>query len=156
MADNSLAKILVVGSNGSGKDLLLERIAISIEHIPEAGIRFFQKTIAGESGEISLQIWEWVHGDNPHSLKPSYSAGASAAVVVFDVRSIFSFEQAKVWIRIVQDINKIDNVMLVANYAQDEPHRVIPASDAQELADDRKCLYREVDSTNSADFEACL
>jgi GTPase SAR1 family protein len=109
-----------------------------------------------EGGEVKLQIWEWVHGDNPHSLKPSFSAGASAGIVVFDVRSIFSYEQTKVWIRILQDINKIDPVMLVANYVQDAGRRVIPTSDAIDLAKERKCLYQEVDSTTGADFEACL
>jgi GTPase SAR1 family protein len=156
VSSENAVKILVVGSNGSGKDLLLERVAAPVGDLPEAGVRFFHKTISVEDEEANLQIWEWVHGDNPHSLKPSFSAGASAAIVVFDVRSIFSFEQTKVWIRILQDINKIDPVMLVANYAQDAGRRVIPEKDGIDLAKERKCLYQEVNSTTGTDFETCL
>ncbi len=152
MSEGKSIKILVVGSEGSGKGLLLPKIAATVGNVGEVGIHFFQMSLDGQS----LQFWEWVGADNPRSPKPGFYDGANAACVVYDVRSLHSFEQAKVWIRVIQTDFKIDSVLLLANYCDDVENRVILPQDGRFVVGTRNFLYFEVDPTKVAEILECI
>ncbi len=142
MAEIKPLKILLVGSEGSGKGRLLGKIATVMGFSQETGIRFFKTTLDGQP----LQIWEWIGADNPRSPKPGFYEGANGACVVFDARSIHSFEQAKVWIRVLQGDYQINSVLLLANYCQNDAERVVFPQDGRFLAGTKNFLYFEVDA----------
>ncbi len=134
-------KILVVGSESSGKGRLLGKIATAVGFSEEIGIRFF-KTMFDEQ---PVQFWEWVGADNPRSPKSGYYEGANGACVVFDARSLHSFEQAKVWIRVLQADYQITNILLLANYCHDDVSRAVLPQDGRFIAGTKNFLYHEVD-----------
>ncbi|OLS14034.1 MAG: ras-related protein RHN1-like [Promethearchaeota archaeon CR_4] len=91
-----------------------------------------------------VQFWEWVGVDNPYAPKLGFYEGASGACVIFDVRSLHSFEQAKRWIRVLQADYKINPILLLANNCQDKTNRIILSQDGRFLAETKKVLYFEV------------
>jgi len=149
MAEVKPIKILVVGSEGSGKGYLLRRIATPFSDASEIGMRFFTTTLDGQP----LRFWEWVGTDNPHSPKPEFYEGASGACVVYDVRSLHSFEQAKLWTWVLQADYKINSVLLFANYCQDKANRLILPEDGRYLAEWKNLLYFEADAGQAVEIE---
>lgn len=137
----------MVGSEGSGKGLLLRNIATMVGYVQEVGIRFFRMFLDGQT----IQFWDWMGPDNPRSPKPGFYDGASAACVIYDVRSLHSFEQAKVWIRVLQSDFNIYSGLLLANYCDDKENRVILPQDGRFVAGTRNFLYFEVDQNKIAE-----
>ncbi len=149
MAEKKPIKVLVVGSEDSGKGLLLRQVGTAVGVTQEIGIRFFKTKLDDQT----IQFWEWVGADNPRSPKPGFYEGASGACVVYDVRSLHSFEQAKVWIRVLQADYNINSVLLLANYCKDEENRIVFSQDGRFLAGTKNFLYFEVDPNLAPEIE---
>ncbi len=136
----------MVGSTGSGKGSLLHKFAATVGATKDIDIRFYKDTIDGQP----ILFWEWVGTNNPRSPKPEFYTGARAACVVYDSRSIPSFEQAKAWIRVIQAEYNIHSVLLLANYCQDHNNRVILPQEMEFLASTKNLMYCEVDPATVA------
>ena len=67
--------------------------------------------------KIKLQIWDTAGQERYHSLAPMYYRGAQAAVVVYDITSLDSFQRAKSWVDELQRQGSA-NVVLIAPHCQ--------------------------------------
>ncbi len=51
------------------------------------------------SAQVELSLWDTAGQERFHSLGPIYYRDAAAALIVFDITDIDSFERAKAWVK---------------------------------------------------------
>ena len=56
------------------------------------------QTLHVDGDTMKFEIWDTAGQERYHSLAPMYYRGANAAVIVYDITSIDSFERAKKWV----------------------------------------------------------
>ncbi|KAJ0724220.1 putative small GTP-binding protein [Helianthus annuus] len=82
------------------------------------GAAFFTQAVSINKTTVKFDIWDTAGQERYHSLAPMYYRGAAAAVVVYDITNMASFERAKKWI---EELQKQGNphlvTVLVANKA---------------------------------------
>lgn len=80
-----------------------------------------------------------------------YYRGASAALVVFDITHMSSFERAKKWVaELRQNVTNPNLVIaLVGNKSDLAEQRVVPEVDAREYAEEASLLYFETSAKDS-------
>ena len=60
------------------------------------------QTVVLDDVTVKFEIWDTAGQERYHSLAPMYYRGAQAAVVVYDITSIESFERAQSWVKELQ------------------------------------------------------
>ncbi|KAF5776299.1 putative small GTP-binding protein [Helianthus annuus] len=82
------------------------------------GAAFFTQVVSINKTTVKFDIWDTAGQERYHSLAPMYYRGAAAAVVVYDITNMASFERSKKWI---EELQKQGNphlvTVLVANKA---------------------------------------
>lgn len=53
---------------------------------------------------MELQLWDTAGQERFHSLGPIYYRDAAAALIVFDITDMDSFERAKAWVKELQQM----------------------------------------------------
>lgn len=81
-------------------------------HEPTVGALFLTRKIKVEDKNIKYDIWDTAGQERYHSLTPMYYKNAKAAIVVFDVSSVPSFERAQKWTIELQE--KADKGIVIA------------------------------------------
>lgn len=54
--------------------------------------------------QVELSLWDTAGQERFHSLGPIYYRDAAAALIVFDITDIDSFERAKAWVKELQQM----------------------------------------------------
>ena len=54
--------------------------------------------------QVELQLWDTAGQERFHSLGPIYYRDAAAALIVFDITDMDSFERAKAWVKELQQM----------------------------------------------------
>ncbi len=84
------------------------------------------QTLHVDGDTLKFEIWDTAGQERYHSLAPMYYRGANAAVVVYDITSIESFERAKKWTMELQKQAQPDIVIaLVGNKTDLETQRQV-------------------------------
>tara|TARA_Y100000996_G_scaffold329839_1_gene265978 strand:+ start:73 stop:654 length:582 start_codon:yes stop_codon:yes gene_type:complete len=130
-------KIVFLGASGVGKSSIAMRYvrdAFFEYNEPTIGAAFLTMPVSCEGREISLDIWDTAGQERYSSLAPMYYRGASAAIIVYDITSIESLNQAKRWVREVR--GSIDNcpIVLVGNKLDLDSLRQVSLDDATDYA----------------------
>jgi small GTP-binding protein len=112
-------KVVFLGALGVGKTSLITRYIsneFSKDHSATVGIDFFTKPIQVRDRTVNFQIWDTAGQERFRSLIPFYIRDSSIAVIVYDVSSQQSFEEAKFWHKTVVNERGRDVLcILVAN-----------------------------------------
>lgn len=133
-------KMIMVGDYGSGKTSLVHR------YIHKQFSNFYKATIGVDItsksvqvaglGEVEAQVWDIAGQDNFAKVRSRFYQGASAAIVVFDLTRLPTFENISNWIsEIKKDIGKIPMV-LVGNKSDLTSQRGIAAEELQKFAEE--------------------
>lgn len=94
-------KVVILGASQTGKTSIVQRILTNrFQSDTEAtvGASFFTKTVSIDDKTIKLDIWDTGGQERYRSLAPMYYRDARAAVIVFDVTSTESLDEAADWI----------------------------------------------------------
>ena len=67
------------------------------EHQLTIGVEFGARNLTVGENIFRIQIWDTAGQERYHALTPMYYRNANAAVVVFDVSNVTSFERAQKW-----------------------------------------------------------
>eukprot|EP00954_Amorphochlora_amoebiformis_P020579 1340440-Amorphochlora_amoeboformis.AAC.1 len=100
MDDDILLKILVVGDPAVGKTSLIQRYAndeFNEDQKTTIGVEFAFKMYELEDRSVNIQLWDIAGQDRFIGLLRTFYRGASAAVVVFDISSSKTLENAGKW-----------------------------------------------------------
>lgn len=141
-------KFVLVGASSAGKTSLILRCKNDVFYEytdPTIGALYLKNTIKVDGRELNFELWDTAGQEAFRSLTPLYLRNFRVAIIVFDVTSRQSLEEAKYWIKEILKTpeskrsdtlvalcgNKID----MAGERQVEPQK--------ELADQYNILYYE-------------
>ena len=131
-------KVALLGSSGVGKSSIALRFVRNIfleNNEATIGAAFLTMPITRNDREISLDIWDTAGQERYNSLAPMYYRGSSAAIIVYDITSIETFNQAKRWVREIQDSLSNCFIILVGNKIDLESCREVQNIAAKEYAE---------------------
>ncbi|CAL9089749.1 unnamed protein product [Musa textilis] len=121
---------------GTGKSsLVLRFVKGQFLEFQESTIRaaFFSQTLAVSDATVKLEIWDTAGQERYHSLAPMYYRGAAAAIIVYDICRMESFERAKKW---VKELQKQGNPNMVTALAGNK----CDLADKREVLTEASCL----------------
>ncbi|XP_051513854.1 ras-related protein Rab-41 isoform X1 [Myxocyprinus asiaticus] len=140
-------KLVFLGEQSVGKTSLITRFMYdSFDNTYQAtiGIDFLSKTMYLEDRTIRLQLWDTAGQERFRSLIPSYIRDSAAAVVVYDIANLNSFQQTSKWIDDVRTERGSDVIiMLVGNKTDLADKRQVSVEAAEKKARELKVLYIE-------------
>ncbi|KAH7854246.1 hypothetical protein Vadar_011716 [Vaccinium darrowii] len=144
---NIQAKLVLLGDMGAGKtSLVLRFVKGQFFEYQEStiGAAFFTQVLSLNEATIKFDIWDTAGQERYYSLAPMYYRGAAAAVVVYDITSMDSFERAKKWVQELQRQAKPNLVtVLVANKADLETKRQVENEAGEQYAKESGLLFFE-------------
>jgi Ras-related protein Rab-5C len=112
-------KVVLLGNPSVGKTSIVNRYLsqkFSTEYQVTIGSTFQQKLVTLPSGgTVKLDIWDTGGQERFRALLPLYYRDASAALIVFDLTDIETFEQCKFWVSEVQREQPTCRITLVGN-----------------------------------------
>jgi Ras-related protein Rab-5C len=94
-------KIALIGAASTGKTSIVNRFVhdkFNMGSEATIGAAFISKTITVDQTDLKLEIWDTGGTEKYKSLAPLYFRDARAAIIVFDVTSEQSFEEAGNWL----------------------------------------------------------
>ncbi|XP_077092397.1 ras-related protein Rab-41 isoform X1 [Siphateles boraxobius] len=140
-------KLVFLGEQSVGKTSLITRFMYdSFDNTYQAtiGIDFLSKTMYLEDRTIRLQLWDTAGQERFRSLIPSYIRDSAAAVVVYDIANLNSFQQTSKWIDDVRTERGSDVIiMLVGNKTDLADKRQVTLDAAEKKARDLGVMYIE-------------
>ncbi|WOK98849.1 ras-related protein RHN1-like [Canna indica] len=141
------AKLVLLGDMGTGKSsLVLRFVKGQFLEFQEStiGAAFFSQTLAVSDATVKLEIWDTAGQERYHSLAPMYYRGAAAAIIVYDISRMESFERAKKWVQELQKQGNPDMVTALAGNKCDlEDKRMVPTEEAQTYAEENRLFFME-------------
>ncbi|KAL9276043.1 Ras-related protein [Drosera capensis] len=150
---NIQAKLVLLGDMGTGKtSLVLRFVKGQFFEFQEStiGAAFFTQVLSLNEATVKFDIWDTAGQERYHSLAPMYYRGAAAAVVVYDITSMESFEKAKKW---VQELQRQGNpnmfTVLVANKADLDTKRKVDNEVGEQYAKDNHLHYFETSAKSA-------
>merc|ERR1711991_79467 len=112
---------------------------------------FLTQTVGLDDVTVKFEIWDTAGQERYHSLAPMYYRGAQAAVVVYDITSIESFERAQARVKELQRQGNPNIVVALAgNKLNLADQRAVDASIAQPYAEENGILWMETSAKTSA------
>ncbi|XP_071689312.1 ras-related protein Rab5-like [Rutidosis leptorrhynchoides] len=112
---------VLLGDMGTGKTSMVLRFVKGqfYDHQESTiGAAFFTQVVSIHKTTVKFDIWDTAGQERYHSLASMYYRGAAAAVVVYNITSMVSFQRAKKWVEELQRQSNPHLVMvLVANKA---------------------------------------
>ncbi|XP_072519384.1 ras-related protein Rab-41 isoform X4 [Salminus brasiliensis] len=140
-------KLVFLGEQSVGKTSLITRFMYdSFDNTYQAtiGIDFLSKTMYLEDRTIRLQLWDTAGQERFRSLIPSYIRDSAAAVVVYDIANLNSFQQTSKWIDDVRTERGSDVIiMLVGNKTDLADKRQVSVEAAEKKARELSVMYIE-------------
>ncbi|RCV42741.1 hypothetical protein SEVIR_9G240200v4 [Setaria viridis] len=152
---NFRVKLVLLGDSGVGKSCIVLRF-VRGQFDPTSkvtvGASFLSQTLALEdSTTVKFEIWDTAGQERYAALAPLYYRGAGAAIVVYDITSLESFNKAQYWVKELQKHGGPDMIMaLVGNKADLHENRTVSSQEAQEYAERNNMFFIET-SAKTAD-----
>jgi len=118
------AKIVVVGDAAVGKTSLIVRYVKGVfnpGYIITLGVNFFTQDVSIQDKTLRYIIWDTAGQERFGPVRKKYYLGARAAVLVFDLTNLQSFENVDFWIKEVEGICGEIPMILVGNKADLKP-----------------------------------
>lgn len=153
-----LFKILIVGDINTGKTSILDQFTnghFDGSYISTIGIDFNVKILSiNESICVKLQVWDTCGQERFRSLTRSYYRDTDAIIIVYDITNRKSFENAKVWMKeIDQYVNTSVLPVLVGNKTDLYPKRAVQFYEGYRLANERFMEFFETSAKYDNNIE---
>ncbi|XP_024980456.1 ras-related protein RHN1-like [Cynara cardunculus var. scolymus] len=135
---NIQAKLVLLGDMGTGKTSMVMRfVKGQFYEYQEStiGAAFFTQVLSINKSSVKFDIWDTAGQERYHSLAPMYYRGAAAAVVIYGITTMVSFQRAKKWIEELQRQGDPHLVkVLVANKADLDTKREVQIEEGKRYA----------------------
>ena len=154
-----LCKVILVGDSGAGKTSVLGRFTddcFTESFLSTIGVDFKIKTVAlGDNKVMKLQVWDTSGQERFRSITQSYYRGAHAAIVVYDISSLDSFQAVPGWLEgVTKFCSESVLVMLLGNKSDLDSKRQVLIADAQQMAEGYEIpLFFEVSAKSGMNVE---
>uniref|UniRef100_A0A8C6U2H1 RAB31, member RAS oncogene family n=1 Tax=Neogobius melanostomus TaxID=47308 RepID=A0A8C6U2H1_9GOBI len=115
-------KVCLLGDTGVGKSSIVCRfVQDHFDHniSPTIGASFLTKTVPCGNELHKFLIWDTAGQERFHSLAPMYYRGSAAAVIVYDITKLDSFQTLKKWVKELKEHGPEDIVVAIAGNKND-------------------------------------
>ena len=140
-------KVVLLGESGVGKSSLVLRLVkdewIESQHSTVGASFFRHHCRMDDDTVVNFDIWDTAGQERYKSLASMYYRGAAAALVVYDITSVESFDRAKYWVRELMNNSPDTVITLVGNKADLEHQRCVSTEEAQRYASEMSLLHSE-------------
>eukprot|EP00161_Ancyromonas_sigmoides_P026889 TRINITY_DN94_c1_g1_i2.p2 TRINITY_DN94_c1_g1~~TRINITY_DN94_c1_g1_i2.p2 ORF type:complete len:231 (-),score=110.22 TRINITY_DN94_c1_g1_i2:53-670(-) len=141
-------KLVLLGDSAVGKSSLVLRFVRGqfFEYQESTiGAAFLTQTVSLNDTTVKFEIWDTAGQERYHSLAPMYYRGAAAAIVVFDITNMDSFNRAKAWVKELQRQGNPNIVIALAGNKADlaGTKRRVEHAEAQQYASDNGVFFME-------------
>ena len=155
---DSMYKILIVGDINAGKTSILDQFTnqhFDGSYISTIGIDFNVKILSIEDGiNVKLQIWDTCGQERFRALTRSYYRNADAIIIVYDITSAKSFENAKIWIKEVEQyVDSSVLAVLVGNKSDLYVNRKVQYFQGYQLAQEKRMEFFETSAKYDNNIE---
>ncbi|NVM55186.1 MAG: GTP-binding protein [Candidatus Helarchaeota archaeon] len=109
-------KVIVAGDGGVGKTTLILKYTekrFRESYIPTIGVQWTIKELEYQGSSIKMVLWDIAGQEEFKSMRTNFYDGSNAAIIVFDVTDLISFDHVENWLREVQQYcGKIPFILL--------------------------------------------
>lgn len=149
-------KTVVLGDSSVGKSSIGMRFTSnkfnSFEE-PTIGASFITRALELEGNKFSFEIWDTAGQERYRSLAPMYYRNAVFAIVVYDITSYESYDNAKVWINEVMIKEFTHVIILVGNKIDLNSERKVSEEEAEKYAKENNILFIETSAKSGENIE---
>jgi len=149
-------KLVLLGDTSVGKSSIVIRFVkgqFSEYQESTIGAAFLTQTVPIQDFTVKFEIWDTAGQERYHSLAPMYYRGASAAVVVYDITSMESFQRAKSWVKELQRQGTPDAIIAIAgNKVDREEERQVQTEEAKQYADSAHLYFIETSAKTNVNI----
>ena len=134
-------KIIVFGNSEAGKTTFLRKNTKEVisrsKADKEIGIEFYTKSVILGKNRYQLQIWSFKEIDRFHLFYSTYSKGAHAGLLFFDISNLYSLANYEAWVSLVR--KEVDNpesfpILMIGNKLDLEENRQVQSQQAIRMA----------------------
>ena len=138
-------KLVFLGNSAVGKSCLVIRFTrdrfMEFQE-PTIGAAFSIANVEVDNIKIRFEIWDTAGQERYRSLAPMYYRGAVAAIIVYDITNLDSFEGAKTWVEEIQKRGASNCVIALAGNKSDlEEYRKVKHKEVEEYATQKGLLH---------------
>jgi Ras-related protein Rab-5C len=112
-------KVVMLGSTTVGKSSIVTRYTRDMfdpDAVSTVGAAFMTKTIVLGTQSLKLQIWDTGGSERYRAMAPNYYHSADAAIIIYDITSIQSYQEVASWIyELREQASNIVAIALVGN-----------------------------------------
>lgn len=148
-------KIVLIGAASSGKTSLVNRfVRNNFSGASEAtiGAAFVSKALTVNDTEVKLEIWDTGGTEKYKSLAPMYYRDARAAIIVYDVTSQQSFDDASEWLNEFREKGQPSAIIVAAaNKVDLVDKRVVTKENGEDFAFQNQMAFVKETSALSGD-----
>jgi len=142
-------KLVLLGDTAVGKSSIALRFVRG--QFPEhseatVGAAFLTQMLQVHGQTVKFDIWDTAGQERYHSLAPMYYRGAQAAVVVYDINNVNTFNRAVSWVRELRQHAPTNIVIVLAGNKADlaADHRAVSTDDGRSFAEENGLIFAEV------------
>ncbi|XP_016351683.1 ras-related protein Rab-31-like [Sinocyclocheilus anshuiensis] len=150
-------KVCLLGDTGVGKSSIVCRfVQDHFDHniSPTIGASFLTKTVPCGNELHKFLIWDTAGQERFHSLAPMYYRGSAAAVVVYDITKLDSFQTLKKWVKELKEHGPEHIVVAIAGNKTDLGDiREVPTKEAKDFAESISAIFMETSARNAVNIE---
>ncbi|XP_023682065.1 vesicle-associated membrane protein-associated protein A-like isoform X1 [Paramormyrops kingsleyae] len=150
-------KVCLLGDTGVGKSSIVCRfVQDHFDHniSPTIGASFLTKTVPCGNELHKFLIWDTAGQERFHSLAPMYYRGSAAAVIVYDITKLDSFQTLKKWVKELKEHGPEDIIVAIAGNKNDlSDIREVPMKEAKEFAESIAAIFIETSARNAVNVE---
>ena len=135
-------KICIFGDGGVGKTSLVNRFLTGVfqdNYKITIGADFFVKRVNINGSAVTLQIWDFAGEDRFKFILPSYIAGSSGCIFMFDITRYSSIRNLSDWIEVFnkgsKNYDKKIPLIMVGGKLDLDTKRSVESEQAIELAE---------------------
>tara|TARA_B110000908_G_scaffold169588_1_gene227036 strand:- start:103 stop:708 length:606 start_codon:yes stop_codon:yes gene_type:complete len=139
-------KTVILGESSVGKSSISSRFTRDTFYQfqePTIGASFLKGSIELNNKSITFEIWDTAGQERYHSLAPLYYRNAVFAIVVYDITSLSSFNEAQCWINEIKIKSDTKVIALIGNKVDLETNRQVIKEDIAEYVNDNNLIHLE-------------
>jgi Ras-related protein Rab-5C len=147
-------KVVIIGDTSVGKSSILSRFVYNsysdyAEHT--IGASFLSKKIVNNNEVIKFDLWDTAGQERYRSLVPMYYRDASVIIIVYDITSMDTFNNAKIWAAEAHEQTQENSIIVIVGNKSDKyANRKV---DLEEVETHTYCIHKEVSAKTGAGIE---
>jgi small GTP-binding protein len=153
MNDENVFKVLLLGDSTVGKTCFLMKYTdktFQEIHMSTIGLDYRLKSMKLKNGKtVKLQIWDTAGQDRFRSITKNYYKSANGIIVIYDVTSLQTYENVKIWIEQIREEAPQNVVIYLAGNKIDlEEERKVKTEEGKKLAEEYGFPFLETSAKN--------